>query len=134
MFSFICNFKLFVLTQLNLSTACQRLGLSGKFRILTKNCFATPLLWCASLFVFVTKMEIVVSIFFFFLQIENEYGYYESAYGDGGKRYAMWAASMAVSQNIGVPWIMCQQFDAPDTVVIIFFLNEALFIYFYWKY
>lgn len=50
-------------------------------------------------------------------QIENEYGYYESAYGDGGKRYAMWAASMAVSQNIGVPWIMCQQFDAPDTVI-----------------
>ncbi|KAM3702755.1 hypothetical protein ACJW31_04G048400 [Castanea mollissima] len=50
-------------------------------------------------------------------QIENEYGYYESGYGDAGKRYAMWAASMAVSQNIGVPWIMCQQFDAPDTVI-----------------
>lgn len=50
-------------------------------------------------------------------QIENEYGYYESSYGDAGKRYAMWAASMAVSQNIGVPWIMCQQFDAPDTVI-----------------
>ncbi|KAB1210500.1 Beta-galactosidase 3 [Morella rubra] len=50
-------------------------------------------------------------------QIENEYGYYEGAYGDGGKRYAMWAASMAVSQNIGVPWIMCQQWDAPDTVI-----------------
>ncbi|XP_024019187.1 beta-galactosidase 10 isoform X2 [Morus notabilis] len=50
-------------------------------------------------------------------QIENEYGYYEGAYGDAGKRYAMWAASMAVSQNIGVPWIMCQQFDAPETVI-----------------
>ncbi|EXB53550.1 Beta-galactosidase 10 [Morus notabilis] len=50
-------------------------------------------------------------------KIENEYGYYEGAYGDAGKRYAMWAASMAVSQNIGVPWIMCQQFDAPETVV-----------------
>jgi hypothetical protein len=69
------------------------------------------------------KMEIAVSILFLFLQIENEYGYYESAYGDGGKRYAMWAASMAVSQNIGVPWIMCQQFDAPDTVVRICFLT-----------
>lgn len=50
-------------------------------------------------------------------QVENEYGFYESAYGEGGKRYAMWAAKMAVSQNTGVPWIMCQQFDAPDTVI-----------------
>lgn len=33
----------------------------------------------------------------------------------------MWAAQMAVSQNIGVPWIMCQQYDAPDPVVSILF-------------
>lgn len=51
------------------------------------------------------------------VQVENEYGFYESAYGEGGKRYAQWAANMAVSQNTGVPWIMCQQFDPPDTVV-----------------
>lgn len=51
------------------------------------------------------------------LQVENEYGYYENAYGEGGKRYASWAAKMAVSQNTGVPWIMCQQYDAPDPVV-----------------
>ncbi|RWV83744.1 hypothetical protein GW17_00054613 [Ensete ventricosum] len=25
---------------------------------------------------------------------------------------------MALSQNIGVPWIMCQQYDAPDNVVM----------------
>ncbi|CAN6440042.1 unnamed protein product [Victoria cruziana] len=50
-------------------------------------------------------------------QIENEYGYYEPSYGEGGKKYAMWAANMAVSQNTGVPWIMCQQFDAPDIVI-----------------
>ncbi|TXG60274.1 hypothetical protein EZV62_014847 [Acer yangbiense] len=50
-------------------------------------------------------------------QVENEYGFYEKDYGEGGKRYAMWAAKMAVSQNIGVPWMMCQQFDAPDTVI-----------------
>ncbi|KAK8653480.1 hypothetical protein V6N13_127476 [Hibiscus sabdariffa] len=49
--------------------------------------------------------------------IENEYGYYESYYGDGAKRYVTWAAKMAVSQNIGVPWIMCQQDDAPDPVI-----------------
>ncbi|KAL2243811.1 UNVERIFIED_CONTAM: Beta-galactosidase 3 [Sesamum indicum] len=50
-------------------------------------------------------------------KVENEYGFYESAYGEGGKRYALWAANMAVSQNTGVPWIMCQQFDPPDTVI-----------------
>ncbi|KAL7098178.1 hypothetical protein ACP275_09G001000 [Erythranthe tilingii] len=50
-------------------------------------------------------------------QVENEYGFYESAYGEGGKRYAQWAANMAVSQNTGVPWIMCQQFDPPATVI-----------------
>ncbi|CAI0468985.1 unnamed protein product [Linum tenue] len=50
-------------------------------------------------------------------QVENEYGYYEQGYGEGGKRYAQWAAKMAVAQNTGVPWIMCQQYDAPDPVI-----------------
>ncbi|GAA0166306.1 galactosidase [Lithospermum erythrorhizon] len=50
-------------------------------------------------------------------QVENEYGFYENAYGEGGKRYASWAAKMALSQNTGVPWIMCEQFDAPDPVI-----------------
>ncbi|KAL8464878.1 hypothetical protein ACS0TY_034382 [Phlomoides rotata] len=50
-------------------------------------------------------------------QVENEYGYYESAYGEGGKRYTIWAANMSVSQNTGVPWIMCQQYDPPDTII-----------------
>ncbi|KAG4113735.1 hypothetical protein ERO13_D12G001300v2 [Gossypium hirsutum] len=50
-------------------------------------------------------------------QVENEYGYYEKFYGEGAKRYVTWAARMAVSQNIGVPWIMCQQDDAPDPVI-----------------
>ncbi|KAK9167478.1 hypothetical protein Scep_002669 [Stephania cephalantha] len=50
-------------------------------------------------------------------QVENEYGDIERVYGEGGKPYAMWAASMALSQNIGVPWIMCQQYDAPDPVI-----------------
>ncbi|KAK4396665.1 Beta-galactosidase 3 [Sesamum angolense] len=34
-----------------------------------------------------------------------------------GKGMLFWAANMAVSQNTGVPWIMCQQFDPPDTVI-----------------
>lgn len=51
------------------------------------------------------------------MQVENEYGFYEGAYGDAGKAYASWAANMAVSLNTGVPWIMCQQWDTPETVV-----------------
>lgn len=51
------------------------------------------------------------------MQVENEYGFYEGAYGDAGKAYASWAANMAVSQNTGVPWIMCQQWDTPKYVV-----------------
>ncbi|XP_022759241.1 beta-galactosidase 10-like [Durio zibethinus] len=51
-------------------------------------------------------------------QVENEYGtYYEKFYGEGAKRYSQWAAKMAVSQNIGVPWVMCWQEDAPDPVI-----------------
>lgn len=61
--------------------------------------------------------------------MENEYGDIERVYGEGGKPYAMWAAQMAVSQNIGVPWIMCQQYDAPDPVVRITF-NYNLFVLF----
>ncbi|RLN05025.1 beta-galactosidase 3 [Panicum miliaceum] len=50
--------------------------------------------------------------------IENEYGgYLEEYYGPAGKAYAMWAASMALAQNTGVPWIMCQQPDAPNPVI-----------------
>ncbi|OIV98111.1 hypothetical protein TanjilG_25976 [Lupinus angustifolius] len=49
--------------------------------------------------------------------VENEYGNYENFYGEEGKKYAQWAAKMAVAQNTGVPWIMCQQWDAPDPVI-----------------
>ncbi|XP_054776094.1 beta-galactosidase 7-like [Prosopis cineraria] len=50
-------------------------------------------------------------------QIENEYGNIMSGYGDAGKQYVKWCAEMALAQNIGVPWIMCQQNDAPSTVI-----------------
>ncbi|KAM7260342.1 hypothetical protein ACFE04_016083 [Oxalis oulophora] len=59
-------------------------------------------------------------------QVENEYGYYEQFYGEGGKRYAQWSAQMALAQNTGVPWIMCQQWDAPDPVVSICFQQQQL--------
>ncbi|KAL8057574.1 hypothetical protein ABFX02_04G192300 [Erythranthe guttata] len=50
-------------------------------------------------------------------QIENEYGNVESSYGERAKPYIDWAAQMATSLNIGVPWVMCQQGDAPDPMI-----------------
>ncbi|KAK1280991.1 Beta-galactosidase 15 [Acorus gramineus] len=50
-------------------------------------------------------------------QIENEYGDVEGPYGDSGKRYVQWCANLAESFNIGVPWIMCQQGDAPQPMI-----------------
>ncbi|KAG4932279.1 hypothetical protein JHK87_046281 [Glycine soja] len=47
-------------------------------------------------------------------QIENEYGNVISQYGDAGKAYMNWCANMAESLKVGVPWIMCQESDAPQ--------------------
>ena len=41
-------------------------------------------------------------------------------YGDAGKKYIKWCANMAVAQNISEPWIMCQQSDAPEPMVLYF--------------
>ncbi|XP_068309481.1 beta-galactosidase 8-like [Pyrus communis] len=50
-------------------------------------------------------------------QIENEYGNIDQAYGAAAQTYIKWAASMAVSLDTGVPWVMCQQADAPASVI-----------------
>ncbi|KAK7265465.1 hypothetical protein RJT34_33085 [Clitoria ternatea] len=50
-------------------------------------------------------------------QIENEYGNVMTDYGDAGKAYVKWCANMAESLNVGVPWIMCQQSDAPQPMI-----------------
>ncbi|RVW43989.1 Beta-galactosidase 15 [Vitis vinifera] len=50
-------------------------------------------------------------------QIENEYGNIMAPYGDAGKVYVDWCAAMANSLDIGVPWIMCQQSDAPQPMI-----------------
>ncbi|KAK2987762.1 hypothetical protein RJ640_016357 [Escallonia rubra] len=50
-------------------------------------------------------------------QIENEYGNIDSAYGSAAKTYINWAAAMATSLDTGVPWVMCQQSDAPDPII-----------------
>ena len=50
-------------------------------------------------------------------QIENEYGNVMTPYGNAGKSYINWCAQMAESLNIGIPWIMCQQSDAPQPII-----------------
>ncbi|KAL5697624.1 Beta-galactosidase 7 [Ranunculus cassubicifolius] len=50
-------------------------------------------------------------------QIENEYGNIQQDYRQAGKSYVKWCAKMAESLNIGVPWIMCQQADAPQPMI-----------------
>ncbi|XP_065865856.1 beta-galactosidase 8 [Euphorbia lathyris] len=50
-------------------------------------------------------------------QIENEYGNIDSAFGPAAKTYINWAAGMAISLDTGVPWVMCQQRDAPDPII-----------------
>ncbi|CAN6483267.1 unnamed protein product [Victoria cruziana] len=46
-------------------------------------------------------------------EIENEYGNVISPYGNAGKAYLNWAAKLALS----VPWIMCQESDAPSSMI-----------------
>ena len=60
-------------------------------------------------------------------QVENEYGNVEGAYGIGGALYVKWAAETAVSLNTTVPWVMCQQEEAPDPVVSAYQITESLF-------
>lgn len=50
-------------------------------------------------------------------QIENEYGNVQSSFGSAAKSYVQWAATMATSLNTGVPWVMCNQPDAPDPII-----------------
>ncbi|XP_059647641.1 beta-galactosidase 3-like [Cornus florida] len=50
-------------------------------------------------------------------QIENEYGPESKLFGDAGHSYMIWAAKMAVELDTGVPWVMCKEDDAPDSVI-----------------
>ncbi|KAG8364406.1 hypothetical protein BUALT_Bualt19G0125500 [Buddleja alternifolia] len=50
-------------------------------------------------------------------QIENEYNNVQLAYREKGVKYVKWAADMAVDLYKGVPWVMCKQKDAPQTVI-----------------
>lgn len=50
-------------------------------------------------------------------QIENEYGDVITNYGEDGNAYIKWCAQMALAQNVGVPWIMCKQNNAPSPII-----------------
>ncbi|XP_059669779.1 beta-galactosidase 7-like [Cornus florida] len=50
-------------------------------------------------------------------QIENEFGNIISDFGDEGKEYIKACADFANSLDVGVPWIMCQQQDAPSPMI-----------------
>ncbi|KAI3927340.1 hypothetical protein MKX01_027571 [Papaver californicum] len=50
-------------------------------------------------------------------QIENEYGNIDKAYGSAAKSYINWEAGMAISLDTWVPWVMCQQENAPDPII-----------------
>ncbi|XP_072957587.1 beta-galactosidase 1-like [Typha angustifolia] len=50
-------------------------------------------------------------------QIENEYGNIMWEYKDAGKEYIKWCAKMAESLAVGIPWVMCQQSDAPQPMI-----------------
>lgn len=52
-----------------------------------------------------------------FSQIENEYGRQAHLFGPAGYAYMTWAANMAVGLGTGVPWLMCKEEDAPDSVI-----------------
>ncbi|KAI3763633.1 hypothetical protein L2E82_13623 [Cichorium intybus] len=49
--------------------------------------------------------------------IENEYGPLEYELGAPAGAYTKWAAQVAVGLGTGVPWVMCNQDDAPDPIV-----------------
>jgi len=72
-------------------------------------------MWC---FVMLYTILNNIYLFLLILQIENEYGNVMGPYGESGKAYIKWCANMAQSLDVGVPWIMCQQNDAPQPMVI----------------
>ncbi|CAH8305571.1 unnamed protein product [Eruca vesicaria subsp. sativa] len=50
-------------------------------------------------------------------QIENEYNAVKLAYKENGERYIRWAANLVESMNLGIPWVMCKQDDAPGNMI-----------------
>ena len=47
--------------------------------------------------------------FFYNLVLVVVFGNIDSAYGPAAKTYINWAATMALSLDTGVPWVMCSK-------------------------
>ncbi|XP_009107264.1 beta-galactosidase 11 [Brassica rapa] len=50
-------------------------------------------------------------------QIENEYSAVQRAYKEDGLNYIKWGSKLVDSMNLGIPWVMCKQNDAPDPMI-----------------
>ncbi|XP_010489252.1 PREDICTED: beta-galactosidase 13-like [Camelina sativa] len=50
-------------------------------------------------------------------QIENEYSAVQRAYKEDGLKYIKWASKLVHSMDLGIPWVMCKQNDAPDPMI-----------------
>ncbi|KAL9840950.1 putative beta-galactosidase [Arabidopsis thaliana] len=50
-------------------------------------------------------------------QIENEYSAVQRAYKEDGLNYIKWASKLVHSMDLGIPWVMCKQNDAPDPMI-----------------
>ncbi|KAL6601348.1 hypothetical protein ACP70R_044568 [Stipagrostis hirtigluma subsp. patula] len=50
-------------------------------------------------------------------QIENEYGNIKMNHTTEGDTYLEWAAKLALSTQVGIPWVMCKQVTAPGEVI-----------------
>lgn len=53
-------------------------------------------------------------------------------FGSEGVDYMNWCAKLAESYDIGVPWIMCQQDNAPAPMVTYLFLIFFIYIFCSW--
>ncbi|KAJ3692808.1 hypothetical protein LUZ60_011903 [Juncus effusus] len=50
-------------------------------------------------------------------QIENEYNNIAKAFKEHGTKYIHWAGNLALNLKAGVPWVMCKQKEAPNTII-----------------
>lgn len=50
-------------------------------------------------------------------QIENEFGNIQQNNNHDQEEYVKWCANIAENMDAGVPWIMCQQKNAPAPMV-----------------
>ncbi|KAL3506631.1 hypothetical protein ACH5RR_032013 [Cinchona calisaya] len=63
-------------------------------------------------------------------QIENEFGAVTDKFGNDTNPYLNWNINSDKSLNIVVPWIMCQQADAPEPITTVYSYNGSRVCFF----